>query len=187
MKKLVAVILLLSGFGLAQTWQVKSTVDRVEDTTKVSFTLVSTDRTAALHLECTKGVKFGDGRTGIERNFYISTNRFLDHDTTVQIRVDSDPAFTKTGIISSNYKAAFLEDNRIDAKLLAPKYGYESPLVYHHFPYNEFLPKMFAAKRLLVKLPIFHSTDRVWEFHPQGIDEKKLESACRISEYQPRD
>ncbi|MGA2902981.1 MAG: hypothetical protein ABSD98_04065 [Candidatus Korobacteraceae bacterium] len=166
------------------SWKVSVTHDRMEDTTKTSFILPSTDRTAYLHFECTSNVLFGDNRRGIGRDLYISTGQFLDPDGYVLIRIDSQEPISTRGVRSTSYKAMFIEDDghmRDWYKRVGSKFPDDQ------VDYTQFIPAIMKAKRLLIRLAIFESTDRTWEFHPSGISLGQLEKVCKISDPLPRD
>ena len=164
----------------SRRWTVSIKKDPTEDTVETSFTLPSNDATARLSIRCTGNWKFGDGHRGIAREFAVITNKYIAPNSWMTIRMDEDEPMHKKSTISTNYKAMFLEDQG------GMRSWYENTM-HAAFPdeltdFAVFIPQLLAAKRALVKLEIFQSSERVWTFSPAGADADRITKTCGLQQ-----
>lgn len=166
------------GVNGSRRWAASIKKDPTEDTVETSFTLPSNDGTARLSIRCTSNWKFGDGHRGEAREFAVMTNRYITPSSWMTIRLDEDEPMHKKSTISTNYKAMFLEDQG------GMRSWYENTM-HAAFPdeltdFAVFIPQLLAAKRALVKLEIFQSSERVWTFDPAGADAGLITKTCGL-------
>lgn len=149
-------------------WTVSTKEDPTEDTLETTFSLPSDDGTASLAIRCTEDVKFGDGHGGVSREFYIHTASYIAPDSEMTIRLDDNQPIHNLGYHSTNYKAMFFLDDVMIHSLA------------------DFIPRVLAAKRALIKLTIFQSTEHVWAFSPSGADVEQIVRTCKLQQKRAR-
>ena len=159
-------------------WTVTSKKDPTEDTVETSFTLSSDDASARLSIRCTNNWKFGDGHRGVAREFAVATNKYIAPDSWLTIRFDGNEPMHKKSTISTDYKAMFLDDQG------GMRHWYEGTMQ-KAFPdeltdFTDFIPQLLAAKRVLVKMEIFQSSEHVWTFSPAGADVDRTMKICGL-------
>ncbi len=168
------------GASSSRRWTVSIKKDPTEDTIETSFSLASIDNAARLAIRCTNNWKFGDGHRGVAREFAVFTNKYIAPDSWMTIRLDEDEPMHKKSTISTDYRAMFLADE-------GGMRGWYENTMHGTFPdeltdFTIFVPQLLAAKRALVKLEVFQSSEHVWAFSLAGADVGRIMKTCGLQE-----